>query len=427
VIRTALLSITAAVALCLGCSSLPPRKTDAVGPLRVTGLTDAEPRGDTVSVLDWRPVQAVPQSVAESSSQRQFNVLVLSGGGSDGAYCAGALIGWTEAGTRPAFDVVTGVSTGALIATLAFLGPARDDDLRRFYTTIRDKDLFQKRFTLSALLSDSLADPTPLARTIEGMVDQSLLEAIAAEHRKGRRLYVGTTHLDARRFVVWDMGAIAERGRKEDLVLFRKVLLASVAVPGFLPPVPITVQVDGRSYEEMHVDGGATANLFFRSPQVSPAEANRLGKRPLAGSNLYILLAGTLYADPGLAKQKLLPLVTDAITTLVYAKCQVDLCQLFTLSQSTGMNYRLASIPAEIPGSPNVLEFDPVDMTRLFDVGRRRMLAGKLWRSTPPGAEADEEVSDRTGVRLSATAAVPGAKSVHVGEATQSADGTRLR
>jgi predicted acylesterase/phospholipase RssA len=227
-----------------------------------------------------------------------FNVLVLSGGGAYGAYSVGVLAGWSEAGTRPEFDVVTGVSTGALIATLAFLGSGRDPDLKRFYTHLTNRDLFVRRPSLSALLSDALADSRPLERLIEQAVDADLLRQVSIEHAKGRRLYVGTTQLDARRLVVWDMGAIASRGRARDLALFRQVLLASASLPGLLPPVSIPVDVDGKQYEEMHVDGGVTASLFFRPPQAPRDRVAALGDRPLAGSNVYVVVAGKLYCDP---------------------------------------------------------------------------------------------------------------------------------
>src|SRR5437764_1346302 len=136
----------------------------------------------------------------------------------------------------------------------AFLGPDFDPGLRRFYTTVTNRDVYTKRYEVTGLLSDSLADSTPLANMIAVVADEALLKKVAAEHAKGRRLYVGTTHLDSRRLVVWDMGAIASRGRPEDLELFRKVLLASASIPGFFPPVPLPVEVDGTTVEALHVD-----------------------------------------------------------------------------------------------------------------------------------------------------------------------------
>jgi hypothetical protein len=392
--------LIAAITLLVGCSTPAPRKSDAVGPLTISKLRDAEPPGDTVSVLTGRPGDSTAKATTETSDTRKFNILVLSGGGADGAYAAGLLTGWSDAGTRPQFDVITGISTGALIGTLAFLGPERDADIRRFYTSVTDADVFEAKNKLAALLSDSLADPEPLAKKIHSMIDPAFLAAVATEHRKGRRLYVGTTHLDARRLVVWDMGAIANRGRAEDLTLFRQIILASTAAPGFFPPVPIHVQVDGREYEELHVDGGASAAMFFRPPQVSWSDALHLDDRPLAGSNLYIVVSGKLYAEPARVERRLLPVVADSVTSLVAAHVRGNLDQLYLTAQSTGMKYHLTAIPSNVPSSPDPMAFDPTWMGRLYDAGRKQAATVNPWRSTPPGNDVGEDVPDRTGSRL---------------------------
>ncbi|HJZ94039.1 MAG TPA: patatin-like phospholipase family protein [Gemmataceae bacterium] len=402
--------IVAVVAIGLpACQSLVSRD-DRVGPVPVTDLVDRQSAGDRVPVLDVRVIESVsdqsPAVVRASvKGPASFNVLVLSGGGAYGAYSAGVLAGWSEAGTRPKFDVVTGVSTGALVATLAFLGPARDPDLRKFYTRVTDKDIYARRSDLAAVFSDSLADSKPLARLIEATVGPELLREVAAEHAKGRRLYVGTTHLDGRRLVVWDMGAIAARGRPADLALFRRVLLASAAIPGFFPPVPIPIEVDGKVYEEFHVDGGVTASVFFRPPQVPRERLAALGDRPLAGSNLYVIVAGKLFSDPAPVARRLLPIAESAISALLYSQTRGDLFQLYALCLSTGMNYRLSAVPADVPVPDDATSFNPVEMTRLFETGRERARAGTLWRSTPPGTQSGEEVPIRGGIRLATSPA----------------------
>src|SRR5436305_8605504 len=174
------------------------------------------------------------------------------------------------------------------------------------------------------------------------------------------------------------MGEIASRGRPEDLALFRKVLLASAAAPGFLPPVSIPVEVDGKKYEELHVDGGATAALFFRPPQVGWTEVGGLGDRPLAGSHLYALVAGKLYADPDRVERRLLPLVADSALALVAAQCRADLARLHATAREEGMHFRLAAIPADVPASPDPMSFDPAWMGRLFEAGRKRAVHGTL-------------------------------------------------
>ena len=390
------------------CQSPPARQCSLVERVPVTELVDPSRGVDTVPVLDVKVCDALAARtstsditpVSATAGKKPFNVLVLSGGGAYGAYSAGVLAGWTEAGTRPQFDVVTGVSTGALVATLAFLGPDRDPDLKRFYTKVTDKDVYARKSDIEALFSDSFRESKPLAKLIEMVVDQQVLKEIAAEHAKGRRLYVGTTHLDARRLVVWDMGEIASRGRPQDLALFRQVLLASASIPGFFPPVPINVEIDGKPAEELHVDGGVTASLFFRSPHVAHGQLKRLGDRPLEGSNLYIVVAGKLYADPGCVERRLLPIATDSISALLYSQCRGDLFQLYALALATGMNYRMTSIPMDVDLPRDATSFDPKVMGWLYEQGRERAKSEHLWRTTPPGTEPGEEIPIRGGIQL---------------------------
>src|SRR5207248_4738421 len=300
-VRRGLMLCAVLAAAPAGCTSAPRGACQTTNMLPVTELVDRDRVDDAVPAVDVALCEALAAGVSRPTAPadptaRRFNVLVLSGGGAYGAYPAGILCGWTEAGTRPGFDVVTGVSTGALVATLAFLGPSRDADLRRVYTTVTSKDVFEERRPeVAGVLGESLADSKPLERLINSVADERLLAEVAAEHAKGRRLYVGTTHLDSRRLIVWDMGAIATRGGPVYLTLFRKVLLASASIPGFFPPVRVPVEVDGKAYEELHVDGGVTAALFFRPPVVPPGQVAALGDHPLAGSNLYVIVAGKLF------------------------------------------------------------------------------------------------------------------------------------
>ena len=388
------------------CNGSPPRQWDYVGKVPADRLVDLQADDDpTVPAVDLKLCEQMTERMGrpggpDRPGHRPFNVLALSGGGSYGAYPAGVLVGWTETGTRPEFDVVTGVSTGAIVAVCAFLGPDFDPGLRRFYTTVTNRDVYTRRYELVGLLSDSLADSKPLATMIAAVADEALLRRVAAEHAKGRRLYVGTTHLDTKRLVVWDMGAIAARGRPDDLALFRKVLLASASIPGFFPPVGLPVEVDGKGYEELHVDGGVTASLFFRPPRVPRDRATALGEQPLAGSNLYIIVAGKLFADPGYVERKFLKIAEDSISALLYAQTRGDLFQLFALSLATKMNYYLTAVPPDAPAPADATTFDPVEMTALFEAGRAAAKGGNLWRSTPPGLQRGEMAPPRAGTRF---------------------------
>src|SRR5262245_46987034 len=184
-------------------------------------------------------------------------VLAVSGGGMYGAYAAGFLAGWTDTGTRPEFDVVTGVSTGALIGTCAFLRPEFDATARKFYTGVKATDVYSTKYWVSIPFSPAVASNQPLRNLIDQAVTPDVIAKVAAGHKAGRRLYVGTTHLEPRRLVTWDMGAIASRGTPESAELFRAILLASCSIPGILPPVPIEViSPDGSRRLEWHTDGG---------------------------------------------------------------------------------------------------------------------------------------------------------------------------
>lgn len=401
--RTRLLTLAAAAALCGGCASVPPI-TPVEAKINPAELVDWTSEADTRLLSSTTSLYQVAERVRLEQKPAVLppkrSVLILSGGGAYGAYSAGVLIGWTQSGKRPSFDVVTGISTGALIAPLAFLGPEYDSQLRTMYTTIRQEDLFRIRKNLRSLFGESLADNSPLIQKLQEMVTPQLLSAIAAEHRKGRRLYVGTTDLDGRRQVIWDMGAIAEHGTAQDLALFQNVILASAAIPGFFPPVRIPVTIDGKLYEERHVDGGVSASLFFKPPWVSPEKRSDPNATSLYDSDVYVLVAGKLYADPELVKPRSLRIAGASVSALIYAQTRGDLFNLYAACAFTGMNYHVTAVPASVVITSASTDFDPVDMAKLFQEGVKQVSEGTVWRRTPPGLERGEGVSQRAGGRL---------------------------
>jgi predicted patatin/cPLA2 family phospholipase len=330
------------------------------------------------------------------------NVLCLSGGGSYGAFSAGVLYGWTQTGTRPTFDVVTGVSTGALIAPLAFIGCEYDEPLKQVYTTLRNKDIFRIRKTVRLLFlaTESLADNTPLAGVIEEYITPEVLRKVAAAHAAGRRLYVCTTELESRRPVYWDMGEIAARGTPEAVELFHNILLASSAIPGFFPPVRIPVTVDGRPLEELHTDGSVSNALFFRPPHVDKECRANPDKTCLYGSNVYAVIAGKVYADPDRVPLRALPIASTSASALIYAETRGDLLKLYTACLLTGMDYHIAAIPTDVPVPFASTDFKPENMTSLFEQGRAWATTGPGWRTTPPGLEPGEGAFLRAGTAL---------------------------
>lgn len=304
--------------------------------------------------------------------------LAISGGGDNGAYGAGFLNGWTAAGTRPQFKLVTGISTGALIAPFAFLGPKYDYVLKRVYTTTAQRDIFKKRGIVKALFGDAMADTRPLAKTISTYVNRQLLDEIAAEYAKGRILLVGTTNLDTLEPVIWNMGAIASRKDPQAVTLFSNILLASASIPGAFPPVMIDVNLGGTHYQEMHVDGGTVAQLFLYPPSVSIAGA------PPRKRVAYILRNARLDADWASTERRTMTIAMRAIDSLTRTQGIGDLYRIYTTTQRDGVDFNLTYIPPTFAVPHNEM-FDSAYMKALYDVGFNAAKMGHAWQKYPPG------------------------------------------
>jgi predicted acylesterase/phospholipase RssA len=221
-----------------------------------------------------------------------------------------------------------------------------------------------------------------LAKIVAHYVDEPFLEEVAAEHRKGRRLWIGTTNLDAERPVIWDMGRIATSGRPEALQLFRTVLLASAAIPAVFPPGFIKVAANGSEYEEMHVDGGATREVFLVPTQFMASQADRsLGFNPIRRA--YIIRNGHVAPEYKVVKARTLSIAGRAVSSLIKSQGVGDLYELYLFSKRNGIDYNLAYIPADFHDT-STQAFDPVYMTKLFDLGYQMAAAGYPWQKTPP-------------------------------------------
>lgn len=369
---------------------------------RTSGLVPVRPTGEEQDAFDTDLVRSLAdrfQSGYEpSGNTKPINVLALSGGGMYGAYPVGVLCGWTATGTRPTFDVVTGISTGGLIATYAFLGSNYDRQMAAMYTSITDRDIYRRRPAPAVLWSESAAVSAPLQRLIASQVDENALRQVAAAHATGRRLYVGTTNIDTRRLVIWDMGAIASSGRPDALDLYRKILLASASPPGFLPPVEIDVTVNGRRFTELHVDGGATTGVFLRASGLHvDRDAVQAGRLPLAGSHAYIIVAGKLYSDPVCTERRTVPIGTSSLHSLLYSQTRGELFRIYTLCLLGGMKFNLAAIPEDFACGTDAMSFDPAVMRKLYETGYAAATGGRAWRDTPPGSEPQEQTRPRSG------------------------------
>ena len=324
-----------------------------------------------------------PTTVAFAAGREPGLVwLALSGGAEQGAYGAGVLAGWTASGARPPFTVVSGVSTGALIAPFAFLGPRYDGVLAALYTQTTRENIFVSK-GLFGLFGQSLYDPAPLRRLVEQYVDANVLAEIAAEHRRGRRLFVVTTNLDAQRGTVWDMGAIAASGHPGAAKLFHDVLIASASPPGLFPPVYFDVEAHGRRFQEMHVDG-AIGEQIFTPADILVLAQNAMHVRAGRSNRLYVLVNGELHPSFKVVEPRLITIVNRSFSTLLKRGLNADVQRAYADARRSGIDFNLTFIEPGFRQSPDE-PFDPSYRRELFEYGYRRALAGPLWTKTPPG------------------------------------------
>jgi predicted acylesterase/phospholipase RssA len=386
----AILPVLIAVSCAAPARNAVPR--ELASKAQIPGLSDVRDWGDRFSsVLQRGLVQSIHQARAVNprgggDEDGSLSVLALSGGGANGAFGAGFLCGWSAAGARPTFKLVTGISTGALLAPFAFLGPEYDETLRTAFTTISTKDIYRERSLLEILLnSEYLADTRPLARMIARLVDEKVFTAVAEAHQQGRRLLVGTTNFDAGKLVIWDMGAIATSGRPGALELFRKVMLASAALPIAFPPVHFEVEADGRRYEETHVDGGLVTQVFFYGCTLDlPAAARETGLSGGGPVRLYVVRNGHLTNSWRLTPRGMLPITDRTINSFLGAQAIGDLYRIYVFAKRDGIEFNYACIPDDyVPAATE--SFDRTEMNRLFDLGFESARAGYVWHKLPPG------------------------------------------
>lgn len=314
----------------------------------------------------------------------ELQLLAVSGGGENGAFGAGLLCGWTVLGTRPTFDWVTGVSTGALTAPFAFLGPAYDPQLRAVYTSLSPRDVLTTRFFTAALFSDAMADNAPLFKTISRYLDERMMADIAKAYDEGRLLLIGTTDLDSQVPVIWNIGAIAKSGHPRALEVVRKILLASAAIPGAFPPSMIDVTVDGKPYQEMHVDGGAYAQTFLYPASLTEQRRKRLAAHErVIAVKAYVIRNGRLDPEWAATERQTLGVAGRAIATMISASGINDVIRIYNTTRNDDVEFNLAYIGRDFDMKlPQ--PFDQAYMRALFDYGYQKGVRGYDWAKKPP-------------------------------------------
>jgi predicted patatin/cPLA2 family phospholipase len=348
-------------------------------------------------------MQANRDQVAQSGSGQKipYRALTLSGGGSRGAYGAGLLTGWTERGDRPEFDIVTGISTGALMATHAFLGPEFDDELAIIKTLTND-DVFERHGRLATLVSAVRSaagfSTEPLRKTLRSFIDEETLDRVAEQHRLGRRLYVGSTNLDANSFTIWDMGVIARSDRPDRLNRYIDAIMASAAFPIAFPPVFIEVEGEDGTFTEMHVDGGVRETAFFFEYHWLQAFRQAFEDAGLSNDDFqqegYLLVNGQL--NPGGSSTyspvagKIGPVIAATVNSLMAKATQGSIFRLWVLAMAHGADFHVTFIPSDYELASSSLEFNPLDETALFEYGYQQAIDGTAWATQKAPDTTDE-------------------------------------
>ncbi len=322
------------------------------------------------------------RSAKTINGRKIIDTLALSGGGSDGAFGAGVLAGWTKRGDRPEFQVVTGVSAGAIIAPFAFLGPSEDKKLHTIWTQYKQDQVVTPEIFSGLFGGPALASTEPLQNLIAHYVDRQFLDRIAAQYKRGRVLMVLTTNLDAQRPVVWNMGEIALNRSPQAAELFRKVILASAAIPAAFPPVKIEVEAGGQLYDELHVDGGTTREVFV-SPVEAPLQAfDKLYDKPPI-RRFFIIKNGKATPDQEVVKPTTLQIAGRSISTLIKSQNMGEVYHIYRVALDAGADFNFLAVPPSFNYKTKEI-YDPKYQAALYAEGVR---VGRkdIWMKHPPG------------------------------------------
>ncbi len=371
-ITTAITAITLLLTACASSRPLEDKALRTLTPVHAVSLFDE----------NNQPNQVIGD---DKKNAETLDILAISGGGSNGAYGAGVIYGWTQTGARPNFDIVTGVSTGALIAILAFAGPEYDETLRKLYTEQTNKTIYKEKGPLSGLFSDSYYDYTPFKKQIGRIIDDRLLAKVAQEYNKGRRLYVATTNIDAGKLVVWDIGKLAASNRHNKLLRTQKIIRASATVPGFFKPVYIKPR-NGIEIRQAHVDGSVKAPVLIR---------NFMFKRKAKHKNLYVLLNSQLkLADAAKpVKPDVASISAKAISELIRGLTYKTVYQGYVTARNAKSKFMMTYIPDDANPIEFSLNFDKQKMRALFNRGVQSGRNVNMWRKEPPRLESFERVA----------------------------------
>jgi hypothetical protein len=347
------------------------------------------------SVADYRNADADSVAGLAAAMQNEppapaadhpLNVLCVSGGGKYAAFTVGVLCGWTLTGTRPTFDVATGVSSGAPVALMAFLGPKYDGLASDLFINMKRGDLYRWRPVRGLIHGTGLMTSRPLEHVLETHITEEAMDELRAAHAAGRRLFVATANVITHKLTIWDVGAIASSGRPDAIVIVRKVFLAACSIPGLVPPVKFDVTVNGVHYCEYHGDAGNITQVFVRT----------VGPMP-PGSTVWILSAGKTHVNCSHGHPRVLESMATAVSAGLYSLFRADTMKVFALCGVTHSRFRMMALPQNFDGHTSSMVFDPKESRRMYRLGYQMAVAG-AWETQPPDTAPDDICPPRAGL-----------------------------
>lgn len=355
---------------------------------RFWGDTAPENLGPGLKVMASRLRAQYPEAVnAKPESAPVLSGLTISGGGANGAFSAGLLIGWTESGMRPSFHLVTGVSAGAMIAPFAFLGSDYDDVLLKFYSSVRRDRIYRANPLSGLLFGSALYDTAPLKRLLAKFITPQIIRAIAEQYRIGRSLYIITTHFDALRPMAWNIGAIADRRGDRAIQLIRQIILASAAIPVLFPPVPIEFEIDGKRFTELHVDGGVSQHVFAYPSQI---HVDRLDKAMglTFRRRIFVIRNGNVQSRYDPAPVTVGSIAERTLNAILQNQANGDTERIYHLARRDGIEFNMIAIPEEFRADKSI-DFEPEYMDALATLGRNIGRRGNFWQDRPPAEQTE--------------------------------------
>lgn len=383
--KTCLISLCMASLVISGCTSVPKRTRVAVPEqfihtASIPGIPRARRMGDEPpkylnEIINMTPEEA--QKAYPGIIGKKHAYLALSGGGSNGAFGAGLLNGWTATGTRPEFTMVTGISAGAILAPWAFLGPDYDYVARELFTKYDTEATLVIRNVITGLRRDAFADTAPLRAIIHGYLGDAEVEKIALEHKKGRRLLIGTVNVDMMRPITWNLGEIACSDYPDKRDLMVDIILASASIPVGLPPIFIDVEADGKTYQEMHVDGGLGRQVFFYPQGVHWDDIEKI-VQPDGTPEVYLIRNARLAPRWKEVKPTIIDLGARSLSSLLRTQGIGDILKIYLSAGRDGVDFHLAHIPKDF-NKPSEEPFDLEYMHDLYNLAYESITQGDPW------------------------------------------------